>query len=129
MRTKVLKLLKIVSNSLTHLSDSEIEKLLSGEGKLIFSDKKITKSKVMINDDVQKHPVVAKLRYMDSREEATTILSARDILKKDLITIASTLNVHINKSDNKAKIIEKIVEATVGAQLRSKAIMETSVKR
>jgi len=53
----------------------------------------------------------------------------KTILKKDLITIAASFKVHINKSDNKAKIIEKIVEATVGATLRSKAIRETTLKK
>jgi len=107
------------------MSIDELEKLLNGEGKLIFSDKKIVDKK-KLNELQSNDPIIAQLRQVNNRQEATKLLSSKGIFKNDLINIASFFKVHINKSDNKAKIIEKIIEATVGAILRSKAIKETN---
>ncbi|WNF38444.1 hypothetical protein RJD24_08485 [Bacillaceae bacterium IKA-2] len=128
MRTEISKVFKMIADTLAKLNDDEFEKLVKDEGKLVFSEKQLVdKAKVVENRPNQ--PVMTQLRAVDTREDATKLLSEKTILKKDLITIAASFKVHINKSDNKAKIIEKIVEATVGATLRSKAIRETPLKK
>ncbi len=128
MKTEVLKAMKLVTSTLSSMTESELEDLLNGKGRLIYSESKLIE-KVVIRETQPTHPAVSKLKGLETREEATMLLSQKSILKKDLIEIARTCNVHINNSDKKAKLIEKIVEATVGASLRSKAIRETDVRR
>lgn len=127
-RTEISKVFKIIADTLAKLKDDEFEKLVKGEGKLIFSEKQLV-DKAKVVEYQPNQPVMTQLRAVNTREDATRLLSKKTILKKDLITIAASFKVHINKSDNKAKIIEKIVEATVGATLRSKAIRETTLKK
>lgn len=128
MRTEISKVFKIIADTLAKLKDDEFDKLVKGEGKLIFSEKQLV-DKAKVVEYRPNQPVMTQLRAVNTREDATRLLSQKTILKKDLITIAASFKVHINKSDNKAKIIEKIVGATVGATLRSKAIRETTLKK
>ncbi|MCT8139144.1 hypothetical protein H1D32_16390 [Anaerobacillus sp. CMMVII] len=128
MKAEVLKTIQLVTKIIGSLSESQLEKLLNGEAKLVFSEREVVQ-KVEKKQVASNHPVFEQLREFNNREEATKLLSQKSILKKDLIEIASTFKVHINKNDTKAKLVEKIVEATVGVALRSQAIKETAVNR
>ncbi|MFN7249929.1 MAG: hypothetical protein ACK4M9_03970 [Anaerobacillus sp.] len=128
MKAEILQSIQLIAKTIANLSDEELKKLLNGEAKLIYSESELVQ-KVEKKQVVSSHPVFEQLRELNNREAATKLLSQKSILKKDLIEIASTFKVHINKNDTKAKLIEKIVEATVGVALRSQAIKETAVKR
>lgn len=128
MKTEVLKAMKLITNTLNTLTESELNSLLNGKGKLIYSESNLVE-KLLIAEEKPPLDVVSQLKGAETREEAVKLLSQKSILKNDLISIARTCHVHINKSDKKAILIDKIVEATVGASLRSKAIRETEVKR
>jgi hypothetical protein len=128
MKAEILKSIQFIAKTIANLSEEELKKLLSGEAKLIYSESKPVQ-KVEKKQGASSHPVFEQLRELNNREAATNLLTQKTILKKDLMEIASTFKVHINKSDTKAKLVEKIVEATVGVALRSQAIKETAVKR
>lgn len=129
MKDELAILLKLFSETLSNLNEIEFENLMQGKGKLSYFDhkNKIEKKGEEPNEKVAQ--LALELRGLNSRAEAERLLNKKDILKRDLIAIATKLNVHINKSENKKRIIEQIVESTVGSILRSKAIMETSSKR
>ncbi|MDQ0252960.1 hypothetical protein J2S74_000332 [Evansella vedderi] len=128
MKSEVLDVLKVMTATLSRLTDQEVEKLVNGEAKLVYSENKV--AGVERGEKVNPtNPLIAQLKETTNRGDATRLLSRKGILKKDLIDLATVLNIHINKSSNKAKIIEKIVEATVGVTLRSNAIKETSIGR
>lgn len=128
MKAEILKTIQLIAKTISSLSDKELEKLLNGEGKLLYSEIELVQ-KVEKKQPQSAHPLYKQLRELKNREEAIKLLSQKTILKKDLIDIAYTFKVHINKNDTKAKLIEKIVEATIGVTLRSQAIKETSVQR
>jgi hypothetical protein len=128
MKAEILKSIQLIAKTITNLSDEELKKIFNGEAKLIYSESKLVQEAEK-RQVASSHPVLEQLRELNNREAATKLLSQKSILKKELIEIASTFKVHINKNDTKAKLVEKIVEATVGVALRSQAIKETAVKR
>ena len=115
---------KIISETIAKLSEEEVSKLISGEGKLMFCDNERFLEKAVAK--TASYPIIEELKVLTNREEASNLLHAKGILKNDLIAIAAFLKVHIKKSDSKAKIIEKIIDGTVGVTLRSLAIKEIS---
>lgn len=70
--------------------------------------------------------VITKLTMLSSREEASQYLDATFSTKKALDQIARHLDVPVPKQDKVETIRDKIIEATVGARLRSEAIKGTS---
>ncbi|MEG0295995.1 MAG: hypothetical protein RR620_04690 [Clostridium sp.] len=120
-KNKTVKFLNILINNLSLLKDEEFDKLLRGEGKLIFKEKEEQiKSKIIqcniSNKTVQSIPDL--LIESTSKEDALKIFDMYSPKKNELIEIANILSVHINKSDNKQRLIQKIIEAVVGSKLR-----------
>ncbi|KQY85973.1 hypothetical protein [Pelomonas sp. Root1444] len=66
--------------------------------------------------------VVAKLTALPSRSEAAGFLEGAVETKKGLEQIARHLDVAVLKQDKAETLRDKIIEATVGARLRSEAI-------
>lgn len=70
--------------------------------------------------------IVAKLTAFPSRAEASQFMEATFETKKTLEQIARHLDVPVNKQDKVETLRDKIIEATVGARLRSEAIKGTN---
>lgn len=70
--------------------------------------------------------IVAKLTKFPSRAEASQFMEATFETKKTLDRIARHLDVPVLKQDKVETLRDKIIEATVGARLRSEAIKGTS---
>lgn len=132
-----IALMKLFEGILERLQDNEYEALLHGEGTLIFHSLKKMDDSVVSKEIKRNKPksqncdinrLASKILDIQSREEAYQVLSS-NLKKAALIEIASTLDVHIKKNENKEAIIHKIIEAVVGARLRSKAIKETELRK
>lgn len=120
-KTNSSKLLRIIASMLDDISDKELEKLLSGESKLIsvpVTDQKIKKESAQ---PPETDNIVRDLNESQSREEAREILS-RVSNKESLTTIARSQKLHITKQDRREDIENKIVEFFIGAKLRTDAI-------
>lgn len=87
---------------------------------------KIIKDKENKKDEnSQKDLIVDGSRILSealSREEAFNYLNKKMYTVKILKDIAKSLNVYIKSKSNKAEIIEKLVENTIGARLKIKAL-------
>lgn len=70
--------------------------------------------------------LVAKLTAFPSRADASQFMEATFETRKTLDQIARHLDVPVLKQDKLEILREKIIEATVGARLRSEAIKGTS---
>lgn len=70
--------------------------------------------------------IVAKLTGAASRSDASKFLEDSFGTKKALERIARHLDVLVSKQDKAETLREKIIEATVGARLRSEAIQGSS---
>lgn len=66
--------------------------------------------------------IVEKLTNLSSREEAQQFLDANFSSRKSVETIARKLDIPISKQDKVESLRDKVIEATVGARIRSMAI-------
>jgi len=119
--------LKIVEKSIEKLSEQDLIALLKGEIHLV--PKKIECKNDTNKIDPIYQSLIAQLVSAEDRNQAESILMDANILKKDLIIISDMLEVYVNKNDTKEKMIEKIIEATVGAKSRSLAIKDLDLKK
>jgi hypothetical protein len=126
------KVLKRIFNSLSKaiddLSEDEILDIESGklEINFLFSEKKSTvkrnNTKVSLDERVLLK-VNNLLNEALTRDDGVLILEKYLKSRAELESFAKTIDVPIMKSDNVKNIKEKIVDATVGARLRSGAIL------
>ncbi|EGR1057262.1 hypothetical protein EFU43_18860 [Vibrio cholerae] len=109
------------------LSESDLVKLESGEFELSLKlvRKSNTKSEAKNKDNsgiMNFDLLINELNGVKSREAGLDIIDKHLKLKNDLISFAKFIDVAFLKSDKVEKIKETIVDATVGAKLRSSAI-------
>lgn len=114
------KLLRALATALDDLSQSEIDLLLAGKGRLVYLPEAADEKK----SDAQEHDVaalIAKLSACNSREEAQRLLV--EVETKDrLIAVARAMKVHTVKNDRREDIESKIIAFAIGGRLRSEAI-------
>ena len=106
------------------LSESDIQKIEKGTHELSVKlvKKKLSPSE---SDDVlitRKEEILFRLQNCISREEGNKVISEGLKNKRELEQFAKHLDVQVLKKDAIDQIKDKIVEATVGAILRSNAI-------
>jgi uncharacterized membrane-anchored protein YjiN (DUF445 family) len=126
MRSKLIltKFIEEILSGLNRLSDGDISKLEDGSYSISL---KIVKNKAQIESDTEisesvKNEILKELQSCKTRDEGYEILARFLSNKKEYEIFARYLDVSILKQDNSDKIKEKIIEATVGAKLRSNAI-------
>lgn len=126
MRSKLLitKFIEEILSGFNRLSDSDITKLEDDGYSIslkIVKNKAQTESNIEISES-NKIVILKELQGCKTRDEGYEILSKFLKNKKEYEMFAKHLDVSILKQDNLDKIKEKIIEATVGAKLRSNAI-------
>ncbi len=118
-------LLSDLARQVERLSDEDLQNIAEGLSKLeirIVKSKPAKASSSALSDEEIKE-LISSIEESSSREEALKIIEPKT--KKILEEIAKKLDVAILKSDKTESIRSKIIEATVGARLRSKAIQGT----
>jgi hypothetical protein len=114
---------KQISSLIGRLSDDEIDDILSG--KLIFALKekggKGKKNKRSI-DEEKIEEFISKLRSMNERENGIALLETEGVDKYFLKRLARNIDISTSDRDNIETLVERIIEATIGYRLRSKAI-------
>lgn len=120
-RANSSKLLRIIASMLDDIGDKELEKILSGESKLISVPAADKKAKREFAQPLETDNIVRELNESQTRDEAREILS-RISNKESLTTIARSQKLHITKQDRREDIENKIVEFFIGAKLRTDAI-------
>lgn len=117
-----------LSKAIDNLSEDEILDIESGDFEInfLFSDKKsvVKKNKEKIYLDERVLSRVNKLlNEALTREEGVLILEEHLKGRAELESFAKSIDVPIMKNDKVINIKEKIVDSTVGARLRSGAIL------
>ncbi|HCG7440928.1 TPA: hypothetical protein NJ377_004678 [Vibrio parahaemolyticus] len=124
--------LSSILSSIDELSDTDLEKLESGEFELSI---KLVRKSSNKPEAENKRPlsgtnfdaVIQELYNAKSREAGIEVIDSHLKLKNDLVLFAKYIDVAFLKSDKVSKIKETIVDATVGAKLRSNAIQGKEV--
>lgn len=88
--------------------------LIPTEGKSINSNEKMDCTEI---DDI-----INILNSINSRREGESFLISKKTSKSDLESIAKRMDIPLSKKDNIAKMIQKIIEGTIGYRLNSQAI-------
>lgn len=121
-------LLSSFSKLIDNLSSEDVAKLNSGDYELTLKIEKAKrqnkfskKSASTLTDEVIEE-VTESLNLAKTREEGLEVIDKHLKLKSDLESFAKTIDVAVMKSDRVEKIRNSIVDATVGARLRSGAI-------
>lgn len=117
--------LSILAKQAGNLSDSDIKRVLLKELdiKITLVELKPDNVKNNLMPEVDVDAVLGKLNSLGDRDNAKSELS--NMTKKHLEVIARALDIAVQKSDKVDTLRHKIVEATVGARLRSSAIQGT----
>ena len=144
-RQTIGKLFRVIGDSLLAMDDHEFDLMLQGKGFLRFTPvsekakKGVVASRVRQDDAnviAQKSRdakslggadvIAQKLRDAESREEAIVVIASinRRPRKAFLSHVAQAAGVLVESKDSIAKIEHKLIEATVGAKLRSRAFKE-----
>lgn len=126
---------KLILEALTKqalmLSESDIEKLENGAHEFTVSlvKKKAAQPEGSDISGGQMEELLSRLNSCASREEGRALISEALKNKKELEQFAKHLDVLVLKQDKIDQIKDKIIEATVGAILRSNAIQGKNITR
>ncbi len=117
-------LLLSVNKLIKGLTNEELEALETGKFKLLLeiSKTKSSKSSSISLDEISIKSLIEQLDLAKSREEGFKIVKLALKNKKELEVFAKYIDVAVMISDKVDKIRSNIVDATVGAKLRSNAI-------
>lgn len=123
-REIIQKLLSDLSREIASLPEDDLQKLLDADYSLAL---KIVKSKARATrseeiSETEKQDLVADLEKAQTREDGLQVLEDSLKTRRELESLAKFLDVSVSKQDKVEYIREKIVEATIGARLRSQAI-------
>jgi len=119
LRRVVVALERLSAEDMTKLSDPAFDL----EIKLI---RRRAKDDANNAPEVDMSEIIGRLTAFTSRELAATYLASTIETKKTLEALARHLDIPIIKSDKVEVLRDRVIEATVGARLRSEAIKGTS---
>ncbi|SCH47763.1 MULTISPECIES: hypothetical protein [unclassified Romboutsia] len=121
------KLIEIIYKFISKAKNDDLNKLISGEYKLAFTNVEV-KKKEILKDNGEIEAIYKKIKKSNSREEAKDILVKSKLTKVKLLQLSEFLEVKIPKSYNKDKIIERIVDIVIGWNLERETIGKVKLK-
>lgn len=133
MNSKALikKLFEELNTQVSGLSESDLLKIEEGTHELTI---KVTKKKSqLINIEElstnKKEEILKHLQEYNSREDGIIYITEALKNKKELEQFAKFLDVLVSRQDKVDQIKDKIIEATIGAMLRSNAIQGKNITK
>ncbi|MDE2212311.1 MAG: hypothetical protein KGL17_05220 [Betaproteobacteria bacterium] len=125
-KNALAKALRTLAATIEGMKDDEVELLLAGKGKLIFTPSEMPKN-VQVEPSVDHAEIMLKLNDCKDRDEARRVLLSI-ASKETLISLAKAQRLRITKNDRREDIENKIVEFIIGAKLRTEAIQSLNLK-
>lgn len=122
---KCLKVMELAIKFIRKLTDEQLDNLISGDCQFNIENKKKrsaaskvkNKSVEKTEEDELSH-IANKLKESEDREEAAKYIRSLKFTKDKLILLGVKLGINIAKRYNKDKIINVLVEETVGTKLK-----------
>lgn len=128
-KAKLAKLLRALAQIVDSSSEEELEALQrSRVSDLITADRHSKKARrgtlspSKPSDSVDISGILDSMRYLSSRAAGVAFLERHELNKRYLEQIARRLDLPVLREDNTERLIQKIVEATIGPRLNSEAI-------
>ena len=129
-KDQTLELISLAINTIAQLKKKDIESLLNNEAVFTVKSIKVRQKKIKSLDNKNIESIEKAIENIDNfttREEASGYIYSMNLTKAGLTSLSKKLDVHINKSDKKENIINRIVESVIGSKLRVQAIKNTSL--
>jgi hypothetical protein len=122
-------ILQKLASALDDLSQDELAKLLddSYSIEIKITRKRTQEERPTSAHEVDIHLIIEQLTSCASREDAQIFLVNNHPTKKSLELIARKLDIPIIRQDTLVVLRDKVIEATVGARMRSQAIQGEGV--
>lgn len=116
-KKEILLVNKLTFDFILKLKDKDLNSLIKGEKKitLIDNDKKLKSKKTNITEE-KIEDVINKLYSYSNKDEAVEYLNKFNIIY--LKKIAKKANVYIRSRNRKSEIIDRVVEGTIGADIK-----------
>lgn len=125
-RSKWATLLRLLADCIENARPADLEELLAGNGRLqIRTDKRqepLYSSSSDASPVVEWSSIANQLRTLPSREEGKKLLSEVASSKAQLERLARAMDLPIAKYESVEQLRDKIIEASIGARLVSRAI-------
>lgn len=117
-------ILELLSKSVADLSDEDLEKIVRGTHTIeVKTVRNRSNTKPSIEaEQSNSAEIIKKLEEFSDRTLASNHLREIASNKKSLELIARHLDIALSKQDKTEDLVNKIIESTVGARLRSSAI-------
>lgn len=128
LKTNVLVVLRRLVEALDSLSEEELKKMSDPQYSIEFKAiRRRSKDESKLHfTDANAEEAITQLSMFSSRQDAQVMLDDKYPSKKVLEVIARKLDIPITRQDKIEDLRDKIVEATVGAKIRSQAIQGTT---
>lgn len=124
----ILIVFRRLGEALDALSEDELKKL--SDPQYVVEIKAIRRRAKddtnLFPPDTSAEEAIAQITSLPSRQDAQALLDSKFSSKKALELIARKLDIPIIRQDKVEDLRDKIVEATVGARIRSQAIQGTT---
>lgn len=125
---EIARLLRAFAELIDRSSAADMESLLSGRASLQIlgsseHDKRthaITRRPLAANRDMRE--TVELLQSLESRDEGIALLKNSNLSKKDLESAARLMDLPVIRDDDSERLMQKLVESSIGARLNSRAI-------
>ncbi len=126
----ISRFLEEILSELRTLSTNDIDKLESGNYSIslkLVKNKNTGFDNTAMIQKVENSQVMEQLKKLKTRDDGYAMLSNYLKSKKEFECFAKSLEISVSKLDKTEQIKEKIIEATIGATLRSNAIQGKKV--
>ena len=120
--TEIAKLMQKLSMALEKLPPDQIERLLADEVQLSISLVTVKAQREKVSCSFEPSVYVALLADASDRVQGATVL--RDLTKDSLQTLAKHINLSLDSSVTKDRLVDRIVERAVGLRLRQDAFAQ-----
>ena len=108
---------------LDKLTDDQVSAIAAGTLKPQLTDA-VKKVATAQSYETLVQATAEKIKAMTTREAVRELLADKVYKKDNLLALAKHYDISVQKSDTKAKLIDKLVEGTVGATLRYGALFQ-----
>lgn len=117
-------LLKHLAKAAERLTDDEIADVVAGRRRLVLTTEEASSSRPAGAADEQPNfdGLIASLKAAEARDTATRLIEEAALTRSQLAQLAKALDLPVQRSDDVARLREKIVETTIGFRLTSNAI-------
>ncbi|SEF52403.1 hypothetical protein [Nitrosomonas ureae] len=124
------KVFRRLARAIDRLSEDDLSKLSddSYNIEIRFTRKRNRDETINQVNEIDLVDVINKLIAFPNREEAQRFLDTHYCTRKSVEPIARKLDIPISRQDKLEILRDKIIEATVGARIRSQAIQGDSVR-